>query len=73
MRHEAATPWSAPRLRVRGKQGNIAMNIQSLSALYVATPASPHRRAQLNVTPASSLTLLTTASQARHAPGRAIE
>jgi hypothetical protein len=50
------------------------MKIQSLSALYVATSASTHPRAQLNVTPASSLALLTTASQARHAPqGRAIE
>jgi hypothetical protein len=56
-----------------GKQRNIAMHIQSLSALYVVTFASPYPRALLNPNLASSLALFATASQARHAPRRAIE
>ena len=30
----ASEPWSAPRLRGRGKQGNIVMHIPFLTALY---------------------------------------
>jgi hypothetical protein len=66
-RHEAQ-PWSVPRLRGRGEQGNIVMHTQVLSALYVRTCASSHPRAQHNGESGLSLTLLTTASQARHAP-----
>ena len=39
-------PWSAPRLRGRGEQGNIVIRSQSLSALCVATFAYTHNRAQ---------------------------
>jgi hypothetical protein len=62
-------PWNAPRLRGRGEQGNIVIRSQSLSALYVATFAYTHNRAQPDHTsdPQSSA-LLTTASQARRAP-----
>jgi hypothetical protein len=30
-------PWSVPRLRGRGEQGNIVMHTELLSALYVRT------------------------------------
>jgi hypothetical protein len=61
-------PWSAPRLRGRGEPGNIVILPQSLSALYVATFAYTHNRAQPDYTSDPSSALLTTASQARHAP-----
>jgi hypothetical protein len=62
-------PWSVPRLRGRGKQGNLVLGIPfSVSALWQRLPlhtlASP---AKVKSYP-TRLTLLTTASQARRAP-----
>jgi hypothetical protein len=61
-------PWSAPRLRGRGEQGNMAIRSQCLFALFVTTCAYTHNRAQPDHTSDPSSALLTTASQARHAP-----
>jgi hypothetical protein len=37
-------PWSVPRLRGRGEQGNIVVHILFLSVLYVRTSAAARRR-----------------------------
>jgi hypothetical protein len=59
---------SVPRLRGRGEQGIIVTYNRFLSTLNVATPASSHTIAQPADTLISRHSLLTTASQARHAP-----
>jgi hypothetical protein len=75
-------PWSVPRLRGRGEQGEIVRPAHLLSALYAVTctrvfaPAGPwyvllsHHRAHTDNRAASRSSLLTTASQARRAPRR---
>ncbi len=61
-------PWSVPRLRGRGDQGNTVIQNTSRSVLYVATFSYRHEKASPPMRVTTSSALLTTASQARHAP-----